>query len=78
MRRSPSILLALLVGRATGPSQDVNDVPFSEYLATIKTIGEFNVYSVLGVTISSGDFVLGLRIDHGPSKLPGALDGNSG
>jgi len=36
------------------------------------------VYSVFSLTINSGDFVVGLRIDHGPNELPGALDTNSG
>ena len=65
----------LFVGANLSGSTNINGIGFQIVDARIRSAdNQFNVYAVPNVTLSSGDFVVGLRITHDSGELPFTLD----
>lgn len=65
----------LLVGANPDGDEVLDGTPFQETAVTIKALGDFNVYTLsTPLTINSGDFVLGMRLNHAEGARPFARD----
>jgi hypothetical protein len=68
---------SIQVMSATNPGggDDVSSLVFNAMNATVGALGQFNVYDVPDITITSGDFIVGFAITHRAGQFPIALDG---
>jgi uncharacterized protein (TIGR03437 family) len=66
--------VTILVGANPDGNADINGTAFQTLAASVKALGQFNVYEVPPLTIHAGDFVVGFQITHAASARPGAMD----
>ena len=66
--------ITLLVGANPDGDENIDNTTFQTTPAQIQTVGQYNVYAVPAVTITSGDFVVGYRITYPAGAFPIALD----
>jgi uncharacterized protein (TIGR03437 family) len=71
---SPGQSLTILAGANPSGSSNINAISLQPTPATIQTLNQFNVFTVPSITITSGDFVVGMRITHAANAFPFALD----
>ncbi|MBI1764628.1 MAG: proprotein convertase P-domain-containing protein [Acidobacteria bacterium] len=65
----------LLAGANLDGDENLDGTPFQETAVTVKALGDFNVYTLsTPLTINSGDFVLGMRLNHAEGVRPFARD----
>jgi hypothetical protein len=56
---------------------DISFLTFDTMNATVNAVGQFTVYDVPDITITSGDFVVGFAVTHRAGQFPIALDGTT-
>lgn len=66
--------LTILVGTNADGDGNINNTEFKTLEAQVQTIGGFNVYAVPEITITQGDFLVGMRIAHNEGVLPVPFD----
>ncbi|MDW8241346.1 MAG: CARDB domain-containing protein, partial [Acidobacteriota bacterium] len=71
---SVNLPVTLLVGTNPDGDENINGTTFQQTNATIQSLGSFNNYSVPSVTINSGDFVVGFRVQFNSPTFAGATD----
>lgn len=64
----------VLVGTTPVSSVNINGTAFQSTSVTVQALGQFNVYDVPDVTITSGDFIIGFRMTYPRGVFPTALD----
>jgi hypothetical protein len=64
----------LLIGKIASGSTDLASVVFQQVNVTVQAPGQFNVYTIPDLSVTSGDLLLGFRADHGASEFPVAND----
>ena len=73
---APGIAITLLVGSNPGGGENIDGISFQQIPAFIQALNQFNTYNVPNLTINSGDFVVGFRMQVSGNQFPGALDTN--
>ncbi|MBI3949948.1 MAG: beta-propeller fold lactonase family protein, partial [Acidobacteria bacterium] len=71
---SPGAGITLLVGANPDGDENINGISFQQTGASVQGLNQFNTYSVPNLTINSGDFVVGFRMQLQANMFPGALD----
>lgn len=66
--------LTILAGINPTGSAIIDGIHFQTTPATVQALDQFNVYPIQGVAISSGDFVVGMKISHVAGAFPFAID----
>jgi uncharacterized protein (TIGR03437 family) len=66
--------ISLLAGTVATSATNLNSVTFQETSTTIQGAGAFHIYTIPNLTVSSGDVVLGFRMQHGSNEAPIAND----
>jgi len=64
----------LLVGTNPDGDGNIDGVNLQQIPATVQALGRFNVYNAPSLTITSGDFIVGIKITHNTGERPIALD----
>ena len=70
----PGDPLTILVGTNPDGDSNINGTQFQTIAGTVQALGQFNVYPVPETTITQGDFVVGMRINHAEGVSPVAFD----
>ena len=66
--------LTVLAGANPSGSSNINSVSLQATSTTIQALDQFNVFTVPSLTITSGDFVVGMRITYAAGATPFAID----
>jgi hypothetical protein len=66
--------LTVLVGLNPDGDSTIDNTIFAEIPAQVQAVGQFNIFRVPEVTITEGDFVIGMRITHTERVQPVAFD----
>lgn len=66
--------LTVLVGKNADGDSSIDNTVFSEIPAQVQAVGQFNLFRVPEVTITEGDFVIGMRIANTERVQPIAFD----
>ncbi len=66
--------LTVVSGGNSGGGESINGVALQQTSAQVQELGTFNVYNVPPMTITSGDFVVGMKITTTANVFPAALD----
>ncbi len=66
--------IRVMTAASPGGGDDITSLVFNTMDATVEALGQFNVYDVPDITITSGDFVVGFSITHRRGQFPIALD----
>ncbi len=66
--------LTVLAGAHPSGSESLSGVSFQSTAATVQGLDRFAVYSIPPLTISSGDFIVGMRMTYARNVFPFALD----
>ena len=66
--------ITLLLGTNPDGDANIDGTTFQTIAAQVQALGEFNYFSVPGLTLTQGDFVLGVKITHGENVFPFSLD----
>ncbi len=67
----------VVVGTNPDGDANINNTSLQTLSASIRGLDQFNVYDVPDITINSGDFVVGMRLNHAAGTFPFALDQTS-
>ncbi|HMV85973.1 MAG TPA: BACON domain-containing carbohydrate-binding protein [Blastocatellia bacterium] len=66
--------LTVVSGGNSGGGESITGVALQQTSAQVQELGNFNVYNVPPLTITSGDFVVGMKITTTANVFPAALD----
>ncbi len=67
--------LTVIAGVNPSGSSSIDGIQFlSQVSAQVQTLDQFNVYPIPGLAVNSGDFVVGMQINHASGVLPFAID----
>jgi subtilisin len=70
--------LNVIAGANPSGSSTINNIQFQSVTATtVQILDQFNIYSIPALTINSGDFVVGVQMNHAAGVFPFVLDTNT-
>lgn len=66
--------LTVVYGANPSGAENINGIALQSVAGTVQALGQLNTYTVPSLTITSGDFVVGIRMTHSAGTFPFALD----
>jgi subtilisin family serine protease len=66
--------LNVVVGSNQSGSSSISGIVLRSTQATVQALDRFNIYTIPGITINTGDVVVGVQMSHASGILPFALD----
>ena len=66
--------LNVIAGSNQSGSSSISGIVLRSTQATVQALDQFNIYTIPGVTVNSGDVVVGLQMNHAMGAYPFAID----
>jgi subtilisin family serine protease len=66
--------LNVVAGSNPSGSSTINGIVLRSTQATVQALDRFNIYTIPGVTVISGDVVVGMQMNHAAGAFPFAID----